>query len=1258
MHCEREHRQAACLPIRPLTLRFSNAVARELARQAVLIGPDAQHWRPEIDRDDGTTQYVTSISFKGAFPESVALRLELPEGLTDDAGRSPANVANFPLQVETAEFPPLAKFAARFGIIGWKARPVLPVTLRNLEPEVKGKGLQLDAEGATPERAAAPDGGVVVKHWRVSPEHVTKVLRWLRRVAVAKRGVSVFDNSSSEATPKAFQLPKPHGAHPLEVIGIPLDGPGLYIVELASPRLGLSLLEKSQPMYVPTVALVTNLAVHFKWGREGSLIWVTTLDDGRPMPAAQVAVYDCRGTALWSGITDEQGLARPERLPNEEVLPSCPYDGNLYHYDYRQTTAINRLDGGLFVAAQVQDDFSFVDTSSDLGIEPWRFQLPMAGEQNAIVARTVLDRSLFRAGDTVHMKHILRVQDLRGFSRAPADQSPNLLSIRHLGSEERYEFLVQWDVIGVAENTWTIPKGAKLGHYQIVLVRKSNPQGRNGGVEPEWISGEFRVEEFRVPVMRGIIQASTALQIGVTELPVDLAVQYLAGGGAGHLPVVLRAQLRPKSVVFPTDFEGFVFANGQVKEAIVRSGSRVAADDEASRLTAEKGAVHQRLELRLDAAGTGRATITELPQAAVPLDLLLELEYSDPNGEVQTVATTVALWPTPQLVGLKLGAWMASTERLTVQAATVDVAGPSMAGIPVRLDVLERKFYSYRKRLIGGFYAYEHVEETRSVGELCRGNTDAHGVLVCEGKPPVGGNLIIQASLAQEDGRVSSAHQSMWVPGAPHWFDVEDSDRIDVRPEKRRYEPGDTARFQVRMPFRQATALVTVEREGVREAYVVPLSGQDPVVEVPVQADYAPNMFVSVLAVRGRVTGVPPTAMIDLGKPSFKLGMAEVRVDWRRYELKVNVTADRSVYRVRDKALVHIVVRTSDGQLPPPAAEVAVAAVDEGLLELLPNTSWNLLDAMMGRRGYSVQTATAQLEVVGKRHYGLKALPQGGGGGKQLTRELFDTLLLWNGHVPLDANGEAPVEVPLNDSPTSFRIAVVATSGLQLFGTGATTIRTSQDLMILSGIAPLVREGDQIWSEFTLRNTTDRSMDITVTARVEGLATPLVPQTVRLASGEAKAVGWDVVVPPGVPHLRYEVEATERGRAVDRLRVPQQVVPAVPVRTFQATLSQWQQGMAQAVARPADALPGQDGVAVLIRSSIADGLDSMRQWMGRYPYTCLEQQVSRAVALRDEDLWRDLVGALPAHLDVPARFRCKWLPCCGRSSVPAACRVR
>ena len=49
------------------------------------------------------------------------------------------------------------------------------------------------------------------------------------------------------------------------------------------------------------------------------------------------------------------------------------------------------------------------------------------------------------------------------------------------------------------------------------------------------------------------------------------------------------------------------------------------------------------------------------------------------------------------------------------------------------------------------------------------------------------------------------------------------------------------------------------------------------------------------------------------------------------------------------------------------------------------------------------------MQVVGKRHYGLKAFPAGGGGGRTTTREMFDTLLLWKGRVKLNDNGEAVV---------------------------------------------------------------------------------------------------------------------------------------------------------------------------------------------------------------------------------------------------------
>ena len=112
------------------------------------------------------------------------------------------------------------------------------------------------------------------------------------------------------------------GGRAFEVVGIPLKKPGLYIVELESTILGNSLLGLPRPMFVPTAVLVTNLSVHFKWGRESSLVFVTTLDTGSPVPDASVSIRDCLGGIIWQGTTDANGIARINKaLPDKESLP-------------------------------------------------------------------------------------------------------------------------------------------------------------------------------------------------------------------------------------------------------------------------------------------------------------------------------------------------------------------------------------------------------------------------------------------------------------------------------------------------------------------------------------------------------------------------------------------------------------------------------------------------------------------------------------------------------------------------------------------------------------------------------------------------------------------------------------------------------------------------------------------------------------------------------------------------------------------------
>jgi uncharacterized protein YfaS (alpha-2-macroglobulin family) len=484
------------------------------------------------------------------------------------------------------------------------------------------------------------------------------------------------------------------------------------------------------------------------------------------------------------------------------------------------------------------------------------------------------------------------------------------------------------------------------------------------------------------------------------------------------------------------------------------------------------------------------------------------------------------------------------------------------------------------------------------------------------------------------------------------WFDVSDHDRIDLIPEKKRYEPGDKAKFQVRMPFRKAKALVTVEREGILDMYIKELSGKKPALEIPVKGNYAPNVFVSALCVRGRVSDIRPTATVDLGKPAYKIGIAGINVGLKAHALKVKVTTPKGVYRIREKVPVKIGVTRADGKDLKAGGEAAIAVVDEGLLELAPNPSWRLLESMMKKRGYEVATATAQMQVVGKRHYGLKALPVGGGGGRRTTRELFDTLLFWKGRVALDKRGEASVTIPLGDSLTSFRIVAVASSGTDAFGTGHTSIRTTQDLQLLSGLPQLVRRGDRFKAGFTVRNASKRAMKARISARLETMKSTqkLDTQEVTLTAGRAQEIDWIVDVPQDVDALKWEVVAEEEGGGASRdaLRVKQKVAVVTPVRVFQATLFQLGQALSKTVEPPEDAQKGRGGVRVAFRPKLTDDQSGILDYMQRYPYACLEQKVSKAIVLGDDALWNTLMAELPSYLDGDGLA--KYFPTCRRGS--------
>lgn len=1178
LRCSRENARAGCLPLAPIRVEFSAPVARADLDRISLKDTAGKGYR----RTEAHGRYGNEVVFPGPFPAEAKLTLSLPDDLKDDAGRLLLNQNRFPLAVTVAELPPMVKFAGDFGIVERGTGGLLPVTLRNLEGGAGGSAAKV--------RWLRLDQDKDIVAWWQRLHDFEHPQEWPRPDRRGERLLAAKTPGLAER-----DLPKPNGAKEFEVVGLPLEKPGYYVVEAESRRLGQSLLGADRPMYVRSAALVTNLAVHFKWGPKNALAWVTSLDKGQPVGQARIAVSDCKGRPLAKGVTDGRGMALiPAGLPDPRVAEyGCP----------------------LLVSARAGDDLGFARSDWDEGIETWRFDLPSDWQRDDRLAHTVLDRSLLKPGETVHMRHIVRDKRLAGFGYP--QKPPKTLMIEHVDSGQRWFLPIEWKP-GAAVNDWTVPATARRGAYALRLVDKDiRPD-----TPPEQLqylegldSGGFTVADFRVPLMKASLAPVAPDLTAADHAEVDVSVAYLGGGAAKNLPVRLRAQLGPRyGVGFPA-WPDYAFAE--------------AADDQEAgeevSLAAEP--------LQLDAGGAGRGRIVGIPARAQPQRLDIELEYTDPNGEIQTVARRQDWWPAAVVIGFKRPDWVKAGETTRLEFLTVDSQGRPLAGVPVVAKPVLRRSLGYRVRLAGGFYGYREETETLPLAGQCQGVSDEKGRFDCSVTSEQSGEVVLTAEARDPAGRLATTSASFWVAGKDQWWFAQDNhDRIDLIPEKRTYQPGETARFQVRMPFRAATALVTVERDGILDAKVLPLSGQAPVLELPVSAAWAPNVYVSALVVRGRVDEPLPTALVDLGKPAFKLGIAGIDIDQRGHRFEVAVKADRDRYETRAKARLKLAVKTADGKPLPADTGVIVAAVDEGLLELADNRSWDLLPAMLAKRGYNMRTFTAQLQVTGKRHFGKKAVPAGGGGGRSATRELFDTLLYWNPLVKLDGKGEAQVEVPLNDSLTRFRIVAVAVSESR-FGTGWTAIRSYKDLRIDAGLAPVVREGDRLEARFTVRNGSDRAMKIAMGAQAGGLAA-LAPKQLELAPGEAREVAWPVTVPDGADKLAWYVNARELGgSAQDAVKVAQSVQPAVPVRLVAGQLYRLDKPLDLPIAPPTDALPGRGEVRATLAATLGDGLSGVREYMRRYPYSCLEQKVSRAIAGQDAKAWQELMTALPGYLD-------------------------
>lgn len=1225
-NCERANADRPCNPILNMSLSFTKRVNRKLLVGTKLVSSDGKVWipmelTPSQQNKKAEEEFFESLTFKAPFPDLKKFKLILPGSIKDELGRSLTNQVKFPLQVETDESLPLLKFPATFGILELKADPILPVSVRNIEKQMsvnqvayEGKTLNLSSQTKTAE-----------------------IIKWYREVAdkefqYGKRNVPLIPAGQGSR----FQIQKPLGEKELELVGIPLKKPGFYVVEMESPRLGQVLTDSSAPMYVATAALVTDMAVHFKKGRESSLIWVTHLSTSKPVSGAKVSVLDAKGLELAKGTTDSQGILKLGQVQYPCSVLDSPTNEATSEGEGEQEISHSCE---VFVFAQKGEDISFASSHWTKGIETYRFNVSteyLSRQWGPVVMHSVLDRMAAQPGETIQMKHVIREHAGSGFTMMNEKRLPQRVLIVHQGSRKTYTLPFDFDKsTGAAVGKFVIPKDATLGQYSIYLSNKAKlPEKENEENDPfDWTSqltGHFVVSEYRLPLMKAAIKIQDNQSfVRPRELKADLSAGYLSGGPAKGLKVKLRASLQPS--YFTPDVPGgtdYSFFAEPIQPGVVNSENRQTSDENFLKVQ----------ELVLSSDGGTLAQISSLPAITKIQQLNLEMEYADPSGEIKTATSQAILFPADYVIGLRSDNWYSEPGKTKVMGVITTHKGQPVSGRAYTVEAFRTNYITHRKRLVGGFYSYDSKTEIIPLGKVCDGKSDGSGRFTCEPQGLPAGNITLQAKTLDEKNFATYAHVGVNVfeKGSESWWVPSDSDRIDLLPEKSRYEPGEKAKLIVRSPFATSTVLVTIERQGVLDAFVTEVRRDQPHIEIPMKGHYAPNIFISALALRGRVGDPKPTSILDLARPAMKMGLSEIKVGWKAHELLVTVKADQQKYKARDKAQVVIQVKTASGAKLPAGAEVAVAAVDESLLRLKENTSWKILREMMGHRSLAVETSSGQNQVVGRRHFGSKAKPPGGGGGAMAAdaRDLFDPVLLWAPRVRLNSSGEAKLTVPLNDSMTSFRIVAVATAAENFFGDGETQIESTKDLIIYSGFAPMVREGDQIQNAFTVRNTTSKPMKVSLeVSSAEVSSMPSLP-VVELKPSEAKTLDLPLVIPQGLREISFRIKAKDilSGNS-DGMISKVKVEPAVPVRVLQGTLFQLEKTNQIPIQQPKDAIPGKGGLSVHARASLVSGLAGVKSYMEDYAYSCLEQKISKGIVLEDQEEIQKLIEKLPSYFD-------------------------
>lgn len=919
---------------------------------------------------------------------------------------------------------------------------------------------------------------------------------------------------------------------------------------------------------------ITDVGVTFKTSPEGILLWATSLQTGEPMANLAVELRDKTNKILWTGSTDMNGLARaPGWKKLDTVIPS---------WGQPEIYAFVSSAGGDAVVSSLWNQ----------GLEPWRFNLSYDYNPQQEYIHSVLfaDRGVYRPGETVYLK---------GLSRLMADGAwrlPDVVRGTVFISDARGEEVFKQDVtvssgMGTFDLKYDIPQNAFTGNW----TARFTPSVKNAqDVSSAYYS--FSVEAVKQADFKVNLRAENQDYVSGQEAAFAASAQYNFGSPLADA----KAQwtLRREMAWFePEEYDGYTFTPYFLRENEYKDNGKLLLNSSGT----------------LDAKGAISFS-ARMPSVSFPTSVYAELGVQSPARQELFARTSVLVHPASFYLGSKV-----LTERAEqgqpVRAEIVAVTPQGKATqATVTAQIRKEQWFSIRKTGLSG--RLEWVSEKKVTDLPSQTLKVGEKGAVLSFTPQETGSYYVTLTSQDEAGRKVLGGFDVFVygEGQAYWKKTDD-DLLILTADKNEYKPGKTARISVQSPYEQALALVTVEREGILDAWVTTVKGGADYVEVPVKPSYLPNVYVSVTLVRGRSADPVDDKGVDLGKPQGKVGYVNLNVVPDSKKIEPVIKPNKTKYKPGDEVTLKITAKANAKNTP---AEVVVMVVDEGVLALSDYKTPDLFSEFYGSRPVSVFTMDNRVYVVGQRNFGEKGENRGGGGSSAAKlggvdlRSNFVFTPYFNAAVTTDKKGRAEVKFKLPDNLTQFRIMAVAMTADE-FGSAETFIRVSKPVMVTSNLPRFARKGDTFSCGAVVYNYEDKKGDMEVTARAEGAVKLTGPQTqtVNVPLGAAREVTWACeAVQDGTARVAFSVEGKKDSDGVQTELTVSPVEKQQTLALYAATDGTQE----ELLDKPGNLNASADNrITLSLASTALLNLKGSMVYLMTYPYDCLEQQMSKIV---------------------------------------------